>query len=137
MNDDQMEQLLSSKLVDFKKLLAELNEKVLSDLYCDVLPYVLSDSQFNMVRIIDGCLEKIIKGDFNVTIDQYNNYVITVTDHNGFDHRLQERIDTSHGTLVKRIFEANETAVRDAYVTQLEEKVEHLKQRLNEAYGLR
>ena len=133
-DEDQMEALLESKLGDFKQLLAKVNEDALSKLYTDVLPYILSDTQYNMVGIIDNCLEKIIKGDFKVEIDQWNNYTITVEDQNGFSHEVKERLDTIWGTVVKKIYEANPQAVQDAYVKQLEAKIESLQKNLSEAY---
>lgn len=133
--DDQMEALLESKLGDFKKQLAQINEDVLSNLYTDVLPYVLSDTQFNMVGIIDDCLDKILKGSFEVEIDQWDNYTITVTDQNGFDHTLRESSSSIWGTLVKKIYDANPQALESAHIKQLEARIESLQDNLTRAYS--
>lgn len=133
-SDEQMEVLLESKLADFKKQLSQINEDALSKLYTDVLPYILSDTQFNMVQAIDVCLEKVIKGDFKVITDNHNNYVINVTDHNGFEHTLRESNTSIWGTLVKKIFEANPEALKDAYVQQLQARITSLEAEVMRAY---
>jgi len=132
--EDQMETLLESKLGDFKKQLSQINEDALSKLYTDVLPYVLSDTQYNMVNIIDDCLGKIIKGNFKVEIDQWNNYTITVEDQNGFTHCLRESSTTIWGTLVKAIYDANPQALENAHIKQLEARIESLQDNLTRAY---
>ncbi len=132
--EEQLETLLESKLVDFKQQLKDVNEDILSKLYTDILPYILSDTQFNMVGVIDSCLEKFIKGDFKVSIDKFDNYVIEVEDRNGFTHYIREYTDTIWGTIVAKIYDANPPACESAYIKQLECKVKSLESRLTEAY---
>ncbi len=133
-SDERMEKLLNDKLFDFKSKLSQINEEALSNLYTDVLPYILSDTQFNMVGVIDSCLEKFIKGDFKVSIDKFDNYVIEVEDRNGFTHYIREHTDTIWGTIVAKIYDANPPACESAYIKQLECKVKSLEGRLTEAY---
>lgn len=60
-------------------------EQTIQNLYCDVLPYVLSDAEQNMANIVSELLQKILVGDFEVK-GEGANWQFQVKDSKGIQH---------------------------------------------------
>lgn len=131
MNKD-VEQLLMKQLEVFKQEMAHTAEQTIKDLYCDVLPYVLSDAEQNMANIVSELLQKILVGDFEVK-GESANWQFQVKDSKGIQHFIFSG-EYLNEKFMKALFDANPQAARTTYHTQLENEIERLKRQLQDAY---
>lgn len=69
MNDQQKEEYLASKLKEFTDKLAEVAKDVISDVHCEYLPHVMSDTELNVKFQTEQALQDILKGAFTVQGD--------------------------------------------------------------------
>lgn len=132
--ESQLEQLLARKLENFKGEMTRIQNEAIRGLYTDALPYVLTDTQYNISSIVEDCLDKFINNRFDVGITEHGYYSIKITELNGFTHNITANCHSVWDNIVKTIFEHNREAIVSTRITQLEAQLEMLKDQLNRGY---
>lgn len=132
MNDYEIrEKVLTDAMEELKKKAAEVINGIMSDLYTDYLPHVVSDTDANISYRVEGCLKNILEGKATLVTDT----LFTVNDGYGNDHIVSLNGNT---TYLEALANAMMPLMGDTVMTQrikeLETQVSNLKHRLEDAF---
>ena len=127
MNDYEIrERILSEALEELKQKAGAVIESIMSDLYSDYLPHVVSDTDANISYRVEGCIKNILQGKIEPNGDFFH-----VNDDYGSEHM----INLAHYNLnLKPLCDIMGETIQTNRIRQLESEVEDLKQQLQEAY---
>lgn len=130
MNNDYetRERILSEALEELKQKAGAVIESIMSDLYSDYLPHVVSDTDANISYRVEGCIKNILQG--KVQLVDGHPTVFYVNDQYGGNHH----ISLSHYFDWKPLCDIMGETIQTNRIKQLESEVEDLKQQLQEAY---
>lgn len=125
MNSEQQEALLAEKLKEFTDKMAEVAKDVISDIYCDYLPHVMTDTECNVSIQTEDALESIISGKFIVE----DNYIVV-------NDRLRVGLSSpySYDQIATSIYNAVPDKIENLTIKELQAKVNQLTAQLQEAY---
>ena len=121
-NNEQQEAFLAEKLKEFTDKLAEVAKEVITDVYCDYLPHVMSDTECNVSYQTGRAIEDILAGSFSVE----GNYIVVGNVRVWFANPFSEIATT--------IYMAAQDKIENLTIKKLQTKVEMLEQQLKEAY---
>jgi hypothetical protein len=128
MNNDYetRERILSEALEEIKqKVGSELNS-IMSNLYSDYLPHVVSDTDANISYRVEGCIKNILQGKIEPNGDFFH-----VNDDYGYEHM----INLAHYNLnLKPLCDIMGETIQTNRIKQLEQEVQSLKQQLQDSY---
>ena len=123
-NNEQQEAFLAEKLKEFTDKLAEVAKEVISDVYCDYLPYVMTDTESNVCFKTNSAIEDILCGNFTVDGD------FLVVPHG----TVRVYMGNNYSNLATNIYKNAKDKIENQTIKELETKVEMLEQQLKEAY---
>ena len=131
MNNDYetRERILSEALEELKQKAGAVIESIMSDLYSDYLPHVVSDTDANISYRVEGCIKNILQGKIIPNGDFFH-----VNDDYGSEHM----INLAHYNLnLKPLCDIMGETIQTNRIRQLESEVESLKAQLKNAYEYR
>lgn len=131
--DTQLEQMLASHLSEFKTKMLEVADQALTAVHCELLPYILSDTDSNMSFLVQSCLTNILEGKFEV-VEKLGYTYIAVQDANHYTHHVTGYSQSLHHNAIQNIYDSASKEIENTRIAQLEAKVESLQQQLKEAY---
>lgn len=86
--EQYIERKLMETLNSFKESMQKVAEDAVSEVYADVLPYVVSDAEFNIANRVEGCVKNLIAGDFEDVSSDGLSIRLQVSDSYGMKHRI-------------------------------------------------
>lgn len=134
MNDEQLEQMLKTRLDEYKKSMLTIADNALTAVYCELLPYTLGDAESNFQGLITDCVESFLKGDFKVEETTNGTLTLCVTDRNGYNHYIHNYAQNIWPNALQSIYDHAKKDVENVRIKQLEAQVESLKSQLQQSY---
>lgn len=131
--ETQLEEMLASRLSEFKTKMLELADHALTAVHCELLPYVLSDTESNIAILVSSCLNNILEGKFIVVEGEGRTY-IAVKDNNNYEHHIVGYKKSHWDDAIQKIYDSASKEIENTRITQLEAKVESLQQQLTGSY---
>lgn len=126
-----IEDKLNEKLLEFRKKVTEIGNEVLGDLYSDVLPYIASDTEFNISNRVQHSVENLLSGKFeDISTDTLKPY-LKISDGYGMYSYIHL---SRYSQMCKHIYDVCKHEIENNRILQLEQEVETLKERLTESY---
>ena len=129
----QLEEMLASRLSEFKTKMLELADHALTAVHCELLPYALSDTDSNIAVLVSSCLNNILEGKFIVVEGEGRTY-IAVKDNNNYEHHIVGYKQSHWDDAIQKIYDSASKEIENTRITQLEAKVESLQQQLTGSY---
>ena len=134
MNDYEIrEKVLTDAMEELKKKAGEVINNIMSNLYVDYLPHVVSDTDANISYRVEGCLKNILEGKATLI----NDTLFSVNDGYGNDYIVSLNGNTNT-TYLEALANAMMPLMGDVVMTQrikeLETQVSNLNHRLEDAY---
>ena len=124
--EETRERILSEALEEIKqKVGSELNS-IMSNLYSDYLPHVVSDTDANISYRVEGCIKNIFQGKIIP-----NGDFIYVNDDYGSEHMINL---AHYGLNLKPLCDIMGETIQTSRIKQLESEVQSLKQQLQDSY---
>lgn len=131
--ETQLEEMLASRLSEFKTKMLEVADQALTAVHCELLPYVLSDADSNMSFLVQSCLTNILEGKFEVVEGEGRTY-IAVKDTNNYEHHIIGYKQSQWDNAIQKIYDSASKEIENTRIAQLEAKVESLQQQLTGSY---
>ena len=131
--ETQLEEMLASRLSEFKTKMLEVADQALTAVHCELLPYVLSDTESNIAILVSSCLNNILEGKFEV-VEKLGYTYITVQDANHYTHHVTGYSQSLHENAIQKIYDSASKEIENTRIKQLEAKVESLQQQLTGSY---
>lgn len=131
--ETQLEEMLASRLSEFKTKMLEVADQALTAVHCELLPYVLSDTESNIAILVSSCLNNILEGKFEV-VEKLGYTYITVQDANHYTHHVTGYSQSLHHNAIQNIYDSASKEIENTRIAQLEAKVESLQQQLTGSY---
>lgn len=130
MNNDieTREQILTQALEELKQKAGSVIKGIMSDLYTDYLPHVVSDTDANIGYRVEGCIKNILQG--KVQLVDGLPALFWVSDDYGSDHLISLAYSFDWKLLCDTLGET----VQTNRIKQLEQEVANLTVRLQDAY---
>ena len=122
MNPEQQEAFLAEKLKEFTDKLQEVAKDVISDVYCDYLPHVMSDTECNVSFQVSNAIEDILAGRFTVE----GGHIVV--------GNVRVWIANPFSEIATTIYVAAQDKIENLTIKELQTKVKMLEQQLKEAY---
>ncbi len=122
MNTEQQEAFLAEKLKEFTDKMAEVAKEVITDVYCDYLPHVMTDTECNVSFQVSSAIEDILAGRFTVE----GGHIVVGNVHAWLTNPFSEIATT--------IYTAAQDKIENLTIKELQTKVERLEQQLIDAY---
>ena len=101
--ETQLEEMLASRLSEFKTKMLEVADQALTAVHCELLPYVLSDADSNMSLLVQSCLTNILEGKFEV-VEKFGYTYISVQDDNHYTHHITGYSQSLHQNAIQNIY---------------------------------
>jgi hypothetical protein len=114
-DERRMEKLLMDKLEVFKRRIKEAAEDVSTNLYTDVLPYVVTDTQLNAAYLAESALNNFLRGSKDEIVR--------------FPWRDKE--------VAMMLYDANKDRIESAIIDAMAEKIGQLNDRIEDFYKSR
>lgn len=124
--EEIQEQILVEAMDRLKTEAQKVINGVMSELYTDYLPYVVTDTEGNIGSRVLVCVSNLIAGKFTK-----NGEHVVVKDGYGQNHYL---FMSSWSDMVKPLCDTMTEEIKGARIAQLEREVAQLKANLEEAY---
>lgn len=125
--DEHMQSLLEAAMQKLKAEAKTVIDGIMCDLYCDYLPHVLGDTEANLNNRVGGVIRNLIAGKF----EKCGDSMVKVSDSYGFETYISLN---SYEDMVRPLCDLMGPEIVGARVKQLEDKVAHLTQQLNDSY---
>lgn len=125
MNNEQQEAFLVEKLKEFTDKLADVAKEVITDVYCDYLPHVMTDTECNVCFKTSSAIEDILSGKF--TVDAGGYLVVS-------QGTVRVYLGNNYDDLVTNIYKSAKDKIENQTIKELETKIQSLKIQLQEAY---
>ncbi|KAA8563239.1 hypothetical protein FX985_03307 [Pseudomonas extremaustralis] len=126
-NDEVREELLVEAMNKLKTQAKEVIDGVMSDLYCDYLPHVVTDTDSNIGNRVSGVIKNLIAGKF----EKVGGSMVKVSDSYQAEHFISF---SSWDAMVKPLCDLMGPEIVGARVKQLEHEVASLNQQLESAW---
>ena len=122
MTTEQQEAFLAEKLKEFTDKLQEVTKEVISDVYCDYLPHVMSDTECNVSFQVSSAIEDILAGRFTVE----GGHIVV--------GNVRAWLTNPFSEIATTIYVAAQDKIENLTIKELQTKVERLEQQLIDAY---
>lgn len=122
MTTEQQEAFLAEKLKEFTDKLQEVTKEVISDVYCDYLPHVMSDTECNVSFQVSSAIEDILAGRFTVE----GGHIVV--------GNVRAWLTNPFSEIATTIYVAAQDKIENLTIKELQTKVEMLERQLKEAY---
>lgn len=130
--EQYIERKLMETLNSFKESMQKVAEDAVSEVYGDVLPYVVSDTEFNIANRVEGCIKNLIAGDFqDVSTDELSIF-LQVSDSYGMNHRIHI---ANYTKMFDKIYEMYKDDLQNEKIKALESEVKILRGAVNHRNG--
>jgi len=133
-NEEQdaiIEQRLTEKLNKFREGIRLIADEVIGDVYFDILPYMITDTEANVSNRATGVIKNLIAGKFkDISTENLSPY-ISVEDGYGMSHYIHF---SQYSDLIEPIWNTFKDQFESVRIAQLESEVERLKEHLQQAY---
>lgn len=126
-NEEIREKVLTDAMAELKSKACAVIESIMSGLYTDYLPHVVSDTESNIAYRVEGCLKNLIEGK----IERASPDMIWLGDGYGNKHCVHLGIHTMH---LKHLCDIAGKTIENNRIKQLENEVELLRSQLNASY---
>ena len=126
MNNEQQEAFLAEKLKEFTDKMAEVAKDVITDVYCDYLPHVMTDTECNVSSQASSAIEDILAGRFTIEGD----CIVTG------GGNVRAWIANPFSQIATTIYMAAQDKIEKLTIKELQTKVEILEQQLKEDYRI-
>jgi hypothetical protein len=126
-NEEIREKILTAAMVELKDKAGEVINGIMSELYSEYLPHVVSDTESNISYRVEGCIRNMIAGKY-VPV---GNGLVWVGDGYGNDHLITL---ASYTDALKPLCDLMGATITDNRIKQLESQVESLQYELKDAY---
>lgn len=124
MNNEQQEAFLAEKLKEFTDKLADVAKEVITDVYCDYLPHVMTDTESNVYFKTNSAIEDILSGKFTVDGD----YLIIS------QGTVRVYLGNNYSNLATNIYKNAKDKIENQTIKELETKIQSLNMQLLDAY---
>ena len=132
----EREQYIESKLMEtlnsFKESMKKVAEDAVSEVYGDVLPYVVSDAEFNIANRVEACVKNLIAGDFQDVSTDELSIILQVSDSYGMNHRIHI---ANYTKMFDKIYEMYKDELQNEKIKALESEVKILRDAVNHRNG--
>jgi len=125
MTEQQQQEFLELKLKEFTDKLTEAAKDIITDVYCDYLPHVMTDTECNVSSQASSAIEDILAGRFTIEGD-----CIVAGGGN-----VRVWIANPFSQIATTIYMAAQDKIENLTIKELQTEVEILKQQLKEAYS--
>ena len=125
MTNEQQEAFLAEKLKEFTDKMAEVAKEVITDVYCDYLPHVMTDTESNVCFKTSSAIEDILSGKFTVDGD-----CLVVS-----QGTVRVYIGNNYSNLATNIYKNAKDKIENQTIKELETKIQSLNRQLQEAYS--
>lgn len=133
MNDHQ-EKILTEALEDLKVKAGVVINDIMSGLYTDYLPHVVTDTEANISYRVEGCIKNILQGK----VELLGEKCLIVSDTYGCEHTVSlNGYTTNLEPLANALLPLMGDAILKERIAQLENQVQSLKSQLEQAYSYR
>ena len=130
--EQYIERKLMETLNSFKESMRKVAEEAVSDVYADVLPYVVSDTEFNIANRVEGCVRNLIAGDFQDVSTDELSILLQVSDSYGMNHRIHI---ANYTKMFDKIYEMYKDELQNEKIKALESEVKILRDAVNQRNG--
>lgn len=130
--EQHIERKLMETLNSFKESMRRVAEDAVSEVYGDVLPYVVSDAEFNIANRVEGCVKNLIAGDFEDVSSDGLSVLLQVSDSYGMKHRIHI---ANYTKMFDKIYEMYKDELQNEKIKQLESEVKILRDAVNTRNG--
>lgn len=124
MTPEQQEAFLAEKLKEFTDKLQEAAKDVISDVYCDYLPHVMSDTECNVSFQASSAIEDILAGRFTIE----GGHIIAR------GGNVRAWLANPFSEIATTIYMAAQDKIENLTIKELQTKVEMLERQLLDAY---
>lgn len=124
MNNEQQEAFLAEKLKEFTDKLADVAKEVITDVYCDYLPHVMTDTESNVCFKTSSALEDILSGKFTVDGD----YLVVS------QGTVRVYLGNNYSNLATNIYKNAKDKIENQTIKELETKIQSLNMQILDAY---
>ena len=124
MNNEQQEAFLAEKLKEFTDKLADVAKEVITDVYCDYLPHVMTDTESNVCFKTSSAIEDILSGKFTVDGD----YLVVS------QGTVRVYLGNNYSNLATNIYKNAKDKIENQTIKELETKIQSLNMQLLDAY---
>lgn len=129
-NEEIRENILLDAMAELKTKATEVVGSIMSDLYAEYLPHVVSDTESNISYRVEGCLRSIIGGK----IERSNENMAWVDDGYGNNHLINLG---AYSVTLKPLCDLMGETIQTGRIKQLEDEIVLLRQQLANAYANR
>ena len=130
--EQYIERKLMETLNSFKESMRKVAEDAVSEVYGDVLPYVVSDAEFSIVTRVEVCVKNLIAGDFEDVSTDGLSIVLQVSDSYGMKHRIHI---ANYTRMFDKIYEMYKYELQDEKIKALEDEITRLRDAVNHRNG--
>ena len=123
--EQYIERKLMETLNSFKESMKKVAEDAVSEVYTDVLPYVVSDAEFNITNRVEGCVKNLIAGDFEDVSTDGLSIRLEVSDSYGMKHRIHI---SNYTKMFDKIYETYKHELQNQKIKALEDEVVRLRE---------
>ncbi len=132
----EREQYIEHKLMEalnsFKESMQKVAQDAVSEVYGDVLPYVVSDAEFNIANRVEGCVKNLIAGDFEDVSSDGLSVLLQVSDSYGINHRIHI---SNYTKMFDKIYEMYKDELQNEKIKALESELTILRDVVNSRNG--
>lgn len=130
--EQYIERKLMETLNSFKESMKKVAEDAVSEVYGDVLPYVVSDAEFNIANRVEGCVKNLIAGDFQDVSTDELSIILKVSDSYGMKHRIHI---SNYTKMFDKIYEMYKYELQNEKIKALESEVNILRDAVSSRNG--
>ena len=128
-NEEIREKILTEAMAELKTKAGEVIGSIMSDLYSDYLPHVVSDTDSNISYRVEGCIRNMIAGKYRASI--MSDEHVWVNDGYGSYHVI---VLANYSDTLKPLCDLMGETIQTNRIKQLEDKIESLQNQLQDAY---
>ena len=128
-NEEIREKVLTDAMAELKTKAGAVIESIMSELYGDYLPHVVSDTESNIAYRVEGCIRSMISGKYAKS--ENGSPLVWVEDGYGHEHLINL---ASYNMALKPLCDLMGETIQSERIKQLENEVESLKIQLQDAY---
>lgn len=130
--EQYIERKLMETLNSFKESMKKVAEDAVSEVYADVLPYVVSDAEFNIANRVEGCVKNLIAGDFQDVSTNELSVRLAVSDSYGMKHLIHI---SNYTKMFDKIYETYKHELQNEKIKALEDEITRLRDAVNHRNG--
>ena len=130
--EQYIERKLMETLNSFKESMQKVAQDAVSEVYGDVLPYVVSDAEFNIANRVEGCVKNLIAGDFEDVSADGLSVRLQVSDSYGMKHRIHI---PNYTKMFDKIYEMYKDELQNEKIKALEIELTILRDVVNSRNG--